>query len=151
MSPEIGESQGHARRRARPTIRLTLVFCNRGLEQPTAAMRQALLVVQLRGQMGCHACYPSLRRSSRRVRSRRIESAMSPPLRTRRDFSWPSMSQGPSSRFASPEGERVSLGAGLEERDLQRPLADGVVLAYELVQPTLAENTVTFRVDVGAA
>jgi hypothetical protein len=31
-----------------------------------------------------------------------------------------------------PEREHIRLGAGLEERDLQRSLADCVVLAHEL-------------------
>ena len=34
---------------------------------------------------------------------------------------------------ALAESERLRLGAGLQERDLQRPLANLVVLAYELV------------------
>jgi hypothetical protein len=34
------------------------------------------------------------------------------------------------------EREHVGLCAGLEERDLQRPLADRVVLAHELVSGT---------------
>jgi hypothetical protein len=49
------------------------------------------------------------------------------------------------------ERERVRLGAGLVERDLQRPLADGVVLAHELVQPALPEQAVPGLVDVHAA
>jgi hypothetical protein len=35
------------------------------------------------------------------------------------------------------ERERIRLGAGLEERDLHRPLADPVVLTHELVQAAL--------------
>ena len=49
-----------------------------------------------------------------------------------------------------PERERVCLGARLEERDLQRPLADRVVLAHELVQPAVAEQAVAVLVDVDA-
>ena len=48
------------------------------------------------------------------------------------------------------EGEHVRLGAGLEERDLQRPLADRVVLAHELVQAAVAEHAVAVLVDVHA-
>jgi mannose-6-phosphate isomerase-like protein (cupin superfamily) len=47
-----------------------------------------------------------------------------------------------------PEGERVRLGAGVEERDLQRPLADRVVLAYELVKAAVPEHAVPVLVDV---
>ena len=49
-----------------------------------------------------------------------------------------------------PERERVRLGAGLEERDLQRALADRVVLAHELVQPAVPEHAVPVLVDVHA-
>ena len=49
-----------------------------------------------------------------------------------------------------PERERVRLGAGLEERDLQRPLADRVVLAHELVQAAVPEQAVPVLVDVHA-
>ena len=49
-----------------------------------------------------------------------------------------------------PERERVGLGAGLEERDLQRPLADRFALAHELVQAPLAEQAVAVLVDVDA-
>ena len=49
-----------------------------------------------------------------------------------------------------PERERVRLGAGLEERDLQRPLADRVVLAHELVQAAVLEQAVSVLVDVHA-
>jgi hypothetical protein len=40
------------------------------------------------------------------------------------------------------ERERVRLGAGLEERDLQRPLTDPVVLVYELVEAALPKQAV---------
>ena len=43
-----------------------------------------------------------------------------------------------------------ALGAGLEERDLQRPVADGVVLADELVQAAVSEHAVAVLVDVHA-
>jgi hypothetical protein len=48
------------------------------------------------------------------------------------------------------ERERVRLGACLEERDLQRPLADHVVLAYELVHAAVPEQAVPALVDVDA-
>ncbi len=48
------------------------------------------------------------------------------------------------------ERERVRLGAGLEERDLQRPLTDPVVLAHELVQAALPEQAVPVFVHVHA-
>jgi hypothetical protein len=41
---------------------------------------------------------------------------------------------GASKALDSAEREHVGLGAGLEERDLQRPLADSVVLAHELLE-----------------
>jgi hypothetical protein len=47
--------------------------------------------------------------------------------------------------------ERVRLGAGLEERDLQRSVADGVVLAHELVYAVFAQYAVAVLVDVYAA
>src|SRR5687768_3173406 len=48
------------------------------------------------------------------------------------------------------EGEGVGLGAGLEERDLQRPVADPVVLAHELVHAALAQHAVAVLVHVHA-
>jgi hypothetical protein len=48
------------------------------------------------------------------------------------------------------EREHVRLDAGLEERDLQRPLADPVVLAHELVQAAVPEQAVPLLVDVYA-
>ncbi len=48
------------------------------------------------------------------------------------------------------EGEHVRLGARLEERDLQRPLADRVVLAHELVEAAVPEQAVPVLVDVHA-
>jgi hypothetical protein len=48
-----------------------------------------------------------------------------------------------------PAREHVRLGAGLEERDLQRPLADRV-LAHELVQAAVPEQAVPVLVDVHA-
>jgi hypothetical protein len=51
---------------------------------------------------------------------------------------------------ALPERERVGLGARLEERDLHRPVADGVVLADELVHPPAVEEAVAVLVDVHA-
>src|SRR5215208_3831480 len=52
--------------------------------------------------------------------------------------------------IALPECERVGMGAGLEEGDLQGPLADGVVLAHELVHAAVAKDAVAVRVDVHA-
>ena len=52
--------------------------------------------------------------------------------------------------WALPESERIRLGAGLEERDLQRPLANLVVLAYELVDAGVLEQPVSVFVDVHA-
>jgi hypothetical protein len=40
--------------------------------------------------------------------------------------------------IARAERERVRLGVGLEERDLQRAVADGVVLAHQLVHAVFA-------------
>jgi hypothetical protein len=51
---------------------------------------------------------------------------------------------------ALPERERVRLGAGREERDLQRPLAHHVVLAHELVHAAVAEHAIPVFVDVDA-
>ena len=45
---------------------------------------------------------------------------------------------------------RVRLRAGLEERNLKRPLADHVVLAHELVQAAVLEQAVAVLVDVDA-
>jgi hypothetical protein len=52
--------------------------------------------------------------------------------------------------IALPERERIRLGAGLGERDLQRPLADRVVLAHELVHAAVLEHAVAVLVDVDA-
>src|SRR5687767_1890591 len=49
-----------------------------------------------------------------------------------------------------PERERVRLGAWLEEGDLERPLADRVVLAYELVHAAILKEAVFVLVDVNA-
>jgi hypothetical protein len=48
------------------------------------------------------------------------------------------------------ERERVRLGAGLVEADLERSLADPVVLARELVQAAVAEHAGSVLVDVAA-
>ena len=48
------------------------------------------------------------------------------------------------------EREHVCLGAGLEERDLQRPLADPVVRAHELVEAAFPKRAVPVLVDVHA-
>ena len=48
------------------------------------------------------------------------------------------------------ERERVGLGVGLEERDLERPLPNSVVLADELVQAAVAKDAVAVLVDVDA-
>jgi hypothetical protein len=42
----------------------------------------------------------------------------------------------------------IRLGASVEERDLERPLADGVVLAHELVEAAVAEDAVSVPLDV---
>ena len=49
-----------------------------------------------------------------------------------------------------PEREHVRLGPGLEERDLERPLADRVVLADEVIQAAVPEHAAPVRVDVHA-
>ena len=46
------------------------------------------------------------------------------------------------------ESEYVGCGAGFEEGDFEGPLAYGVVLAHELVQPPVAEQAVSVLVDV---
>ena len=48
------------------------------------------------------------------------------------------------------ECERVRLGAGFEERDFQCLLVDCVVLAHQLIQATVAEQAVSFLVDIHA-
>jgi hypothetical protein len=48
------------------------------------------------------------------------------------------------------ECERVRFGAGREERDLQGPLANPVVLSHELVEAALPEQAVPVLVDVHA-
>lgn len=48
------------------------------------------------------------------------------------------------------ERERVRLGAAFEEGDLERLLADRVVLAYGLVQAAVPEHAVSVLVDVDA-
>jgi hypothetical protein len=48
------------------------------------------------------------------------------------------------------ECERVGLGAGLEERDLERPLANPVMLSHELVNAALPEQAVPVLVHVHA-
>jgi hypothetical protein len=49
-----------------------------------------------------------------------------------------------------PERERVRRGATREERDLQPPPADRVVLAHEPLQAAVLEHAVAVRVDVHA-
>ena len=48
------------------------------------------------------------------------------------------------------ESERVGRGAGLQEGDLQRPLADRVVLADKLVHAALPEEAAPVLVHVDA-
>jgi hypothetical protein len=48
------------------------------------------------------------------------------------------------------ECEHICLGTGLEERDLQHPLADRVVLAHELVEAAALDQAVPVLVDVDA-
>jgi hypothetical protein len=50
----------------------------------------------------------------------------------------------------STRTERVRLGAWLEEGNLQRPLADHVVPAYELVHAAVPEQAIPALVDVHA-
>jgi hypothetical protein len=54
------------------------------------------------------------------------------------------------SDIALPERERVRLGAGFEERDLQGALADRVVLAHELIHAAFAEHAGPVVVGVDA-
>ena|SRR5215831_17315833 len=49
---------------------------------------------------------------------------------------------------ALPEGECVRLGAGLVEGDLERSLADPVMLAYKLIQAAVPDHAVSVLVDV---
>src|SRR3954447_3409623 len=51
---------------------------------------------------------------------------------------------------ALAERERVRLGAGLKEGGLQRSVADGGVLAYELVQAAVPKHAVAVLVNVDA-
>ena len=44
----------------------------------------------------------------------------------------------------------VNAYAGLEDRDLKRPLADRVVLGHELVRAAVPEHAVSVLVDVHA-
>src|SRR6476469_4696606 len=46
-----------------------------------------------------------------------------------------------------PKRERGRLGTDALETDLQCPLANGVALAYELVQPAVLEQAVPMLVD----
>jgi hypothetical protein len=48
------------------------------------------------------------------------------------------------------EREHVRLGAWLKECDLKRPVADRIVLAYELVQAAVPEHAVPVLVGVQA-
>src|SRR3954471_16837751 len=54
------------------------------------------------------------------------------------------------SGIALAECERVRLGAGLEQRDLQRSVADRVVLAHQLVHAAVPKHAVPVRIDVEA-
>jgi hypothetical protein len=115
-------------------------------EQNTAEL---LRFVQLSNQTGRHACCPQ---SGEAVSASRFVRRSQPCLLF--SGTWHvvlAMDVGaPISLCASSERERVRLGAGLREGDLERPLADGVELAHELVQPPGPENTVPFHVDVDA-
>jgi hypothetical protein len=51
--PPPGESQGGTPRRREPCSSLDALLMDHGLEQPTAAIRQLLLVVQARNQGAC--------------------------------------------------------------------------------------------------
>src|SRR5918999_1487724 len=48
------------------------------------------------------------------------------------------------------EGEDIRLDSGLPERDLQRPLADRVAPAHELVEAAVPEQAAPVLVDVDA-
>jgi hypothetical protein len=48
------------------------------------------------------------------------------------------------------EGERVGLGAGGGEGDLDGAVGDGAGVADELVQPLLRDGAVAVAVDVGS-
>jgi hypothetical protein len=52
--------------------------------------------------------------------------------------------------IALSERERVRLGAGLTQGDLQRSVADNVVVAHELVHAVVSEYAVAVLVDVHA-
>src|SRR5918997_2035607 len=52
--------------------------------------------------------------------------------------------------IALSEGEGVRVGSRLKEGDLERSVADAVVLAYELVHAVVSEYAVAVRVDVHA-
>ena len=56
--------------------------------------------------------------------------------------------QMPREASALPEGECVRLGAGLVEGDLERSLADPVMLAYKLIQAAVPNHAVSVLVDV---
>jgi hypothetical protein len=49
-----------------------------------------------------------------------------------------------------PERERVGLGAGRDETDLERAIVDFIVLAHELVHAAGSEHAVAVLVDVYA-
>src|SRR5215207_1069527 len=51
---------------------------------------------------------------------------------------------------ALAEGERVGLDAGVQEGDLEGPLADGAGLADQLVQPGAGDRAAALVVDIGA-
>src|SRR5437763_271185 len=69
-------------------------------------------------------------------------------------FSWKTSIRPPSVLSPSPARlpacEHVRLRAGLKEGDLQRPLADPLALARELVETAVPEQAVAVLVDVDA-
>jgi hypothetical protein len=71
------------------------------------------------------------------------------PKKTSRAGMRSAVSNGPRT-VGLAECEHVRFGAGLEERDLQRPLADRIVRAHELVEAAFPKHAVPVLVDVPA-
>jgi hypothetical protein len=77
--------------------------------------------------------------------SSRALQECAPPIRQRDGDGWSARRHG-----WLAERERVGLGAGLEEGDLQYPFTNRVVLAHELVHAAVPEQAVPVFVDVYA-
>ena len=127
------------------------------LGAPHASSRYApVRLVGFAGQRsgGRRATAPLARDNAiRRDQPRHPRSTNGPGNRPRhpeRDRGLHSLSAATARSARLPERERIRLGAGVGERDLQRPLADGVVLAHELVQAAVPEQSVPGLVDVHA-